>query len=177
MALPRARPPAPLARACPNARPPAPFALAFLALAGCSSTPLAEPTYAAHKTAPGVWLEVATPPPPAPPESVSSAPSERHVWVDGQWVYQRVTGKWTWEQGAWCVPPADARFYARPALMRVRHVLGRATRWNTFEGRYEEVDVADDRWTWAKGRFYTGPTNARAAPSDEKGQCSAPSAG
>jgi hypothetical protein len=148
--------------------------LAF-ALAGCSSAPITEPVFAPHRAIAIAWAEVSSPPPPSQPETVPVAPSPRHVWVDGQWVYQRVTSKWTWEHGSWCIPPAEARFYARSVVMRVRRVTGRTTHWNALEGRYEEVDLADDRWSWAKGRFYTGPSRAIAAPSDEKGECIAPS--
>ncbi len=172
MPPPRARPRRPRRRAGRALT----LALALAApLAGCSATPLAEPTYAPHRAVPSAWVEVNAPPPPAQSEMVPNAPTERHVWVDGQWLYQRVTNKWTWDHGTWCVPPADARFYARPAFARVRRVMGRTVRWNTLEGRYEEVDVADDRWSWARGRFYTGPSRALAAPSDEKGACVAAS--
>ncbi|HEU4409728.1 MAG TPA: hypothetical protein VFS43_31020 [Polyangiaceae bacterium] len=152
-----------------------PLALLAFASAGCAGAPLAEPAYAPHRAVESAWVEVNAPPPPSQPETVPAQPSPRHVWIDGQWVYQRVTSKWTWDHGAWCVPPPDARFYARPVVSRVRRVLGRTTRWNALEGRYEEVDLADDRWSWAKGRFYLGPSRARAWPSDEKGECSAPS--
>jgi hypothetical protein len=153
--------------------PPRRVAPAFAALlaVACGPRPLNEPFYAPHRAGGTAWAEVASPPPVAPAEDVPAPPSDRHVWLDGQWLYQRVTNRWTWEPGAWCVPPSNAQFYARPALARVRHVVGRTVRWNVMEGRYEEVDMADDRWTWARGRFYVGPSRARAVPSDDRGEC------
>jgi hypothetical protein len=45
-------------------------------------------------------------PPPAPQEVVAAAPSERHVWINGYWVWR---GRWEWVPGHWHVAPAQYR--------------------------------------------------------------------
>ena len=102
---------------------------------------------------------------------IPAAPSRRHVWVDGQWAYQRTVNKWTWEEGTWCIPPTNAAFYAKAALRRFRKPVGRKARWNEIAKRFEEVDTGDDRWLWARGSWYVQDQAGGAAPTPDPGTC------
>jgi len=113
------------------------------------------------------------PPPPVSAEEIAPAPSAAHVWIDGQWVYQPLLRRWTWEQGAWCLPPPGDAFYARPVVERYRRVDGRTTRWNEALQRFEEVDSGDDRFRWQRGRFYVRQPDGAVAPVDRV-VCAAP---
>lgn len=42
-------------------------------------------------------------PPAARSEIAPPRPSERHVWIDGSYVWR--VGRWFWVQGYWAVPP------------------------------------------------------------------------
>jgi hypothetical protein len=44
----------------------------------------------------------APPPPPPREEIIVTAPSQRHSWVPGHWVWH---GEWVWEPGHWSVKP------------------------------------------------------------------------
>jgi hypothetical protein len=86
-----------------------PEAMRFLApvlalvMTACSSSLPGPP---ATKHPDNAFLEVPHPPPPARVEIVPAKPSEKSVWVDGQWVLQGQ--RWVWEGGGWVEPPAGA---------------------------------------------------------------------
>ena len=102
---------------------------------------------------------------------VGPVPSRSHVWVDGQWLYQRTVNKWTWNDGSWCVPPLGAVFYAKPAVKRFRKPVGRATRWNDIAQRYEEIDTGEDHWLWARGHWYVRRPDGVVVGTFEPGTC------
>lgn len=146
--------------------------LAAALLPGCGGRTLREPAFGPHPDGSkwdGELLD--TPPPPVQAEQIGDAPSPAHVWIDGQWTFLPLTKRWTWEQGAFCVPPAGATHYARPVLERYRLVLGRTTRWNEALQRYEEVDSGDDRFRYRKGRFYGRAPDGSMAPIGTKPVC------
>ncbi len=65
------------------------------------------------------------PPPPAKPELTGEPPSERAVWVDGEWIWngrgtgpRSYAGEWDWRPGGWVEPPFGAT-YARARLERM----------------------------------------------------------
>jgi len=53
----------------------------------------------------GTYVKVAGGPPAAPKVLVTrpAAPSARHIWVNGHYVYQG--GRYVWVKGRWAVPP------------------------------------------------------------------------
>lgn len=46
------------------------------------------------------------PPPPPKVEEIGARPSDRHVWMDGEWHWE--TRRWVWKPGGWVTPPEDA---------------------------------------------------------------------
>ncbi len=149
------------------------FVVSVLAL-GCGGRALRVPALGPHPD--GVRWDgehLDTPPPSVQAEQIGDAPSPAHVWVDGQWTFVPLTKRWTWEQGAFCVPPPGALYYARPMLERYRLVLGRTTRWNEALQRYEEVDTGDDRFRYRKGRFYARAADGAVVPITTKAVCTA----
>ena len=50
------------------------------------------------------------PPPPPKVEEIPARPSEKHLWIDGQWVWE--TRRWVWKPGGWTVVPQDASYAA-----------------------------------------------------------------
>lgn len=144
------------------------LAPALLLVSGCGGHALHEPVLGPHPDT-GKWDGelLDAPPPPVQAEEIGDPPSSAHVWIDGQWIFLPLTKRWTWEQGAFCVPPPGATHYARPVVERYRQAVGRITRWNEARQRYEEVDSGDDRFRYRRGRFYArqpdGSVNAVAA--------------
>lgn len=102
----------------------APCALAALAFAACSASRVREPTYGEHPHGASEATCVPYPPPAAKPEETGAPPSDRAVWVDGDWAWKplgsatSVKGKWEWRPGAWTHPPFGAT-YARSSLVRM----------------------------------------------------------
>lgn len=143
-----------------------------LSLTGCGTTPIAKPPTGPQTIPLERWLEVDTPPPAVQVEEVGPQPSPKHVWIDGQWMFQSLAQRWTWEQGRWCIPPQGATYYAPAEVVRFRKVVGRVVRWNEPFQRYEEVDSRDDRWRWMRGRFYgaKGPGGV-AMPQAREAMC------
>jgi hypothetical protein len=129
--------------------------VAALAPLGCGGSRIPEPAYGPQVLPEDQWIDgLETPPPSVQAEEIHPAPSKAFVWVDGQWMYQQITKRWTWQPGAWCLPPPGAVYYAKPIAERRRVVADRVKRWNEALSRFEEVDSGDDVWRWAAGRFY-----------------------
>lgn len=124
------------------------------ALAACGGVNVPTPAFGPQALPEASWTVVATPPPPVEPSEPGARPNPRMVWIDGQWLYQRVSRKWVWEKGAWCEPPVDVAYYARPALRRVRTKGKPTLRWNEAESRGEEARAAEDEWFWVRGTFF-----------------------
>lgn len=139
---------------------------AAAALASCSRVALPEPAYGPHTAPIEQWVEIDAPPPPVAVEEVGQPPSPRHVWVDGQWIYQPLSRRWTWQQGAFCIPPPGALYYARPEVKRFRKAVEGEplVRWNEAMQRFERIEIADDRFLWAEGRFYITGERGRPVP-------------
>ena len=148
------------------------LAVASAFLAGCGGRRFPEPTYGAQVLPPDAWVDDLEQPPPAvQSEEIGPSPGKGYVWIDGQWLYQPLTKRWTWEQGAWCVPPPGAAYYAQPVVERHRKATGRVARWNEALQRYEEVDSGDDVYRWARGRFYVKEANGVVHPAAERASC------
>jgi len=132
-----------------------PSATAFsVVLAGCGGVKVPTPAFGPQPIPDAAWTLVSTPPPPVEPTEPGGRPNARAVWIDGQWLYQRISRKWVWDKGAWCEPPVNLAYYAPPGLRRVR-VIGKPTlRWNEAEARGEEVRGSEDEWYWARGAFF-----------------------
>ena len=146
--------------------------VAALALVGCKAALVREPSFGAHTIPVDQWVgELDDPPPPVQAEEVSPDPGPSYVWIDGQWVWQPLTRRWTWDQGVWCVPPPGALYYARAGVERYRAIEGRIKRWNGAQQRFEEVDSGDDRFRWARGRFYVRGQDGLAVPSKQTALC------
>jgi hypothetical protein len=149
--------------------------LAFLPLVwliGCGGARLPEPPFGPHVIAPNDWVrDLEAPPPTVEAEEVTAPPSAKHVWIDGQWSFQPLNKRWVWSSGGWCEPPARMAYYARPAVERYRILVGRVSRWNEALQRFEEVDSGDDRWKWARGRFYVKDARGVIVPSPDDPKC------
>lgn len=117
------------------------------------------------------WLVVATPPPVVEPAEPGNPPDASVVWVDGQWMYQRLARKWVWEKGAWCQPPPGMTHYAVPALRRVRTQGKKEIRWNELERRGEEVSRAEDEWQWLRGTFFVRDASGAILPMEGSATC------
>lgn len=152
-----------------------PCALGALVLVcACGGRALREPVLGPHPDG-SKWdgEQLDSPPPPVQAEQIGDPPSPAHVWIDGQWTFLPLTKRWTWEQGAFCLPPPGAVYYARPAVERTRQPMGRTIRWNEALQRYEEVDSGDDRFRYRKGRFYTRTADGTLSPVAQKPACAA----
>ena len=143
-------------------------------LAGCGGLQVATPPFGPQALPEASWTLVVTPPPPVEPSEPGGRPNPRVVWVDGQWLYQRVSRKWVWEKGAWCEPPANLAYYARPALRRVRVTGKPSLRWNEAESRGEEVRASEDEWYWAKGAFFVRGSGGGILALSESPTCLPP---
>lgn len=97
---------------------------AIVGFAACGRSRIPEPEYQAHPAHATEALCVPYPPPAAKPEAIGSQPSERAVWVDGDWIWKSLgpptstAGKWVWQPGAWVEAPYGATF-SRAALVRL----------------------------------------------------------
>lgn len=145
-------------------------ASAVLALVvGCGATRATATPAAGEPTEPlEQWVEVATPPPTVEVEEIPARPSAAHVWVDGQWAYQDVSSRWSWEQGRWCVPPPATLYYAPARVARERRAITgpdgqpvRSSRWNEMLKQGEQFDLQADRWRWHRGAFYVRGADGR----------------
>jgi hypothetical protein len=79
--------------------------LGTVAAIACGAPRLPAPDYTGQPTT--ALVEVPYPPPPARVEAVPEPPSERAVWIDGEWIWKR---RWSWKAGRWVVPPPGARY-------------------------------------------------------------------
>lgn len=103
----------------------APLAIAFGAAFACGGSRVPLPEYGEHPESFPEARCVPWPPPPAKPEQTGAPPSERSVWVDGEWVWngrgtgpRSYVGEWDWKPGGWVEPPFGATF-ARSKLERL----------------------------------------------------------
>lgn len=96
---------------------------AVFAFVACGRS-VKEPSFGDHPRGATEALCVAYPPPAAKPEEIGTPPSDRAVWVDGDWKWRPLgsamstKGKWEWVPGAWVHPPFGAT-YARSTLVRM----------------------------------------------------------
>lgn len=72
---------------------------------GCGSS-LRGPRLTEHATA--ALVPVPYPPPPARVEFIPASPSDRAVWIDGEWLWQG--RRYAWKSGRWVEPPPGAAF-------------------------------------------------------------------
>ena len=104
----------------------APCVLAVVASASCGRWRVPEPSFGEHPKGATEAMCVPYPPPAAKPEETGAAPSDRAVWVDGDWKWKpygtaaSIRGKWEWVPGAWVEPPFSAT-YARSSLVRMQN--------------------------------------------------------
>jgi hypothetical protein len=95
-----------------------------VAFAACGRSRVPEPSYGEHPRGATEAVCVPYPPPAAKVEETGAAPSDRAVWVDGDWKWKPLgsavstKGKWEWSPGAWVEPPFGAS-YARSSLVRM----------------------------------------------------------
>ena len=88
-----------------------PLALVVVSSSGvfaCRGTWVTGPQGIEHPLGPGEGVCVPFPPPPPKVEEIPEAPSNDHVYVDGQWSWQ--VRRWVWIPGGWVVPPPGASF-------------------------------------------------------------------
>ncbi len=152
------------------------LALPLLALQACGARPLARPPMGPHTTPVDQRIQIDQPPGPIEVEEVGPRPGDDFVWVDGQWGYQPLSQRWVWEPGSWCVPPRGAVYYAPPSITRERKATRRAVRWNPAQQRFEEVDVVDDVWRWARGVFHVRGPDGAVTPAQPTERCGGGSA-
>ena len=150
------------------------IALGASIVAGCGGVKVPTPPFGPQALPEASWMLVATPPPPIEPSEPGSRPNPRVVWIDGQWLYQRVSRKWIWEKGAWCEPPAGLAYYARPALRRIRMTGRSSLRWNEAESRGEDVRASEDEWYWARGTFFVRSPRGGVLAVSESPACLPP---
>jgi hypothetical protein len=142
-----------------------------LSSVGCASQRVRTPAYGPQVLPDASWQVVASAPPPVEASEPGAPPNARVVWIDGQWLYQRVSRKWVWEKGAWCEPPAGAAYYAAPVVRRVR-ITGRPSlRWNEAESRGEEILPSEDEWSWARGTFFVRDARGAVLPMSGSPTC------
>lgn len=102
----------------------APCAVVLIASASCGTSRVPSPSYGEHPKGATEAMCVPYPPPAAKPEETGLPPSDRAVWVDGDWKWKpygtagSTKGKWEWVPGAWVEPPFSAT-YARSSLVRM----------------------------------------------------------
>jgi hypothetical protein len=145
----------------------------WLAVCGCSAAPFPMPPVGPHTMPLGSWPEISTPPPAVEAEEIGARPGPAYLWIDGQWAYQPLSHRWVWEQGKWCVPPPGTVYYAPAQLTQERFQTGqRVIRWNDRLQHFEEVDGHEDRWRWARGRFYSQNAAGQIVPSTLDPLCS-----
>lgn len=80
--------------------------LAVSVTMACGSGRLPAPAYERQPTS--ALIQVPYPPPPARTETIPKAPSEKSVWIDGEWTWQ--ARRWAWKKGRWVVPPSNGKF-------------------------------------------------------------------
>ena len=101
-----------------------PCAVTAVFFAACARSRVPGPELGDHPKGATEAVCVPYPPPAAKPEVTGGAPSERAVWVDGDWIWRgrgapsSTAGKWEWKPGAWVEPPYGAKF-ARSVLVRM----------------------------------------------------------
>lgn len=117
----------------------------------CGLSRLPAPPLVGHPT--GALTQVPFPPPPARVEVVPPRPTDRAVWIDGEWIWQ--ARRWAWRRGRWVVPPQGASFAPWTSVRNEAGVLFFAEgAWRDAAGR----PVADPK-PLALARTSTGPVS------------------
>lgn len=102
----------------------APIVVLAAPFAACSGSRVPTPEIREHPRGAREATCVPYPPPAAKPESLGLRPSDRAVWVDGDWNWKSLgapestAGKWVWQPGGWVEPPYGAT-YSRGTLTRL----------------------------------------------------------
>ena len=96
-----------------------PPAALMIGVFSCSRVPqVPTPSLRDHPPHAGEATCIPFPPPPPKVEEIPVRPSDRHLWLDGQWAWE--TRRWVWRPGGWTVPPEDS-FWAPWKLDRQRN--------------------------------------------------------
>lgn len=82
------------------------FLLACSLSFGCTGPRLPHPPYVSHPTS--ALEEVPYPAPPPLVENVPDKPTEKAIWVDGEWRYS--ARMWRWNRGSWVIPVSGHAF-------------------------------------------------------------------
>jgi hypothetical protein len=89
-------------------------------------------------------------PPPARAERVPPRPSDRAVWIDGEWSWRR--RRWVWTPGRWVEPPSGLTY----------------SPWVTVRGADGTLYFAPSAWRTARGETAPAP-RALAVANVESG--------
>ena len=144
-----------------------PVAIAVLALAfaGCGLRQLPRPRWVSQPTS--ALVEVPYPPPAARVEFVPKQPSDRAVWIDGEWTWNG--RRWGWRAGRWVIPPTDPR--TTPL-----HLAAAFSPWVTVRSGDGTLYVAEGTWRDIRGIDMPEPPPLAVGTANET-ESSSPDAG
>lgn len=132
---------------------------------GCGPGALPHPRWVGQPTS--ALTEVPYPPPAARVEFVPKQPSDRAVWIDGEWTWGG--RRWAWRAGRWIVPPADS-------LTAPLYLPASFSPWTTVRNGAGTLFFAEGSWRDVRGGEVTEPAPLAIGTANET-DSSSPDAG